>query len=125
MRLAGGHSYWSADIATGQSRLKPGSSSFEQRERRGLRAGQLIHPALPGRLIRAPAEKPGPVPESAAGKMIVLDFQHEFGRQWLPLPRALCAPAAWSARCLTGKSWRLDQFLESRSQLLFLLCGEA
>src|SRR5687768_9776702 len=58
---------------------------------------QLIHPALPGRLVRAPAEQAGAVAEAVAGHLIVEYFDHQLGLERLPLGRSRGGPSAGAA----------------------------
>src|SRR2546421_13020377 len=53
----------------------------------------LLQRALSARLVRTPAQERRSVTEAPGGEMVVGDFDHEPGHEWLPLGRALRAPA--------------------------------
>src|SRR5689334_8407749 len=60
---------------SGTSPCAPAEGHGDHLGRGGLGL-DLIHPALPGRLVRTPAHEAGPVPEAAAGDVVVADLRH-------------------------------------------------
>src|SRR3546814_14988827 len=78
---------------------------------------ELLHPALSRRLVRAPAQQAGSVPESIARDLVVGHFDDELRLQRLPLAASLGAPAAGAAGRTAREAGRRDQRLESLRQL--------
>src|ERR1051326_1143823 len=76
----------------------------------------LIEGALPRQLVGPPAEERSPVAEAFAAYMIVLDLDHQLGRERLPLRGACGAPAAGASRRPSGESGRPNQLLEPSRQ---------
>src|SRR5262249_23299618 len=72
----------------------------------------LIHRALLGRLVRAPAQQARAVAKTPAAEVIEGDFDHQLGGERLPFAGALGRPAARPARRVAGEAGRLDQALE-------------
>jgi hypothetical protein len=62
-----------------------------------------------GQLVGAPTQKFSAVPESIAGEVIVLHFNHQLWFYRLPLRRSLGAPSAWPSGRIAGETRRLDQ----------------
>ena len=60
----------------------------------------LFHRALTRRFVRPPSQDPCAVPKSAAGKMIVGNFDHDFRVDRFPFAAAICAPT-------TRATWRI------------------
>ena len=81
----------------------------------------LLKRALTRFFVGSPTHELGPVAEAIAGDVIETNFDDEFWSQRLPFPRSLCAPAAWPARSLSGKTWRLAQRFEPSRQRLALV----
>ncbi len=63
--------------------------------------------------------------EAAAGKVVVLNFTHQFELKRLPLSRAFCAPATRASGSMSGKTGAADQRLDDFPQVLALLGIEA
>src|SRR3546814_3858607 len=78
---------------------------------------ELLHPALSRRLVRAPAQQAGSVPESIARDLVVGHFDDELRLQRLPLAASLGAPAAGAAGRTAREAGRRDQRLASLRQL--------
>src|SRR6266480_1697948 len=86
-------------------------SSLQQRDGLTFAMFYLIHCALARRFVRAPAQKSCAVPESAAGEMIVGNFNDNLWIDGLPFASALCAPATRSSRGVACESrWFLQRF---------------
>jgi len=81
----------------------------------------LIERALLGLFVRTPAQKLRPMPKAAAGEVVVLHFDDEFGGERLPFGRALGGPAAGTTGRVAGKTRRLDQYLELLCQRRLLV----
>src|SRR3546814_11662834 len=84
---------------------------------------ELLHPALSRRLVRAPAQQAGSVPESIARDLVVGHFDDELRLQRLPLAASLGAPAAGAAGRTAREAGRRDQRLESLRQLRSIGAG--
>jgi hypothetical protein len=68
----------------------------------------LIHRALLRIFIGSPSNNFRPVPEAAAGKMIVGNFDDNIRSHWFPLAGAFGAPTARAARCVASESRRFS-----------------
>ncbi len=90
-------------------------------------ASQLIHPALSRGLIRAPAQEPGAMTESASCDGVKGDFDNQFRTERLPGCRAFGTPATWSTGGVSSEAGRLNQCLEfgQKSPALFGLKARA
>src|SRR5256885_7310289 len=86
--------------------------AFEQTQRGAASLRDLVHRALPGRLIRTPPNQARAMSKSAASEMVVTNLDHELRLKWFPFGRAFGAPATRTARRLARESGRLDQGLE-------------
>ena len=73
----------------------------------------LIHGALPRRLVRAPAQQRAAVPEPAAAYLVVADLDDQLRRERLPFAGTLGAPAAGAARRAPGEARRFAQRLQA------------
>src|SRR6185312_17258477 len=86
----------------------------------------LLHGALFRLLVRTPAQKFCPVPETSTREVIVLELAHQFGLQRKPFCIAgVARPAAGTARSLAGKPFATHKWLQNRLQLLALFPGKA
>src|SRR5215467_7306528 len=112
--------------------MDPPSVALEQLRRR--RAGpsstrDLVHRALPGLLVRSPAEEARAMPKSSTREVIVADFGHQPRLEGFPLRRPLRAPSAGTAGGTSRESGRLHERAEPGQKLLSLRCrkpgGEA
>jgi len=63
------------------------------------------------------------VTKAVTSKMVIPNFNHEFGLHGLPLRRPPGGPSAWAARRVTGKSGRCDELLELDRQRFLLVAG--
>src|SRR2546423_8101504 len=86
--------------------------ALKQRERFAFAAADLAHRALLRRFVLSPAQNFCAVSKSAAGKMIVGDFDHDLWIDRLPFTAAFRAPAARPSRRVAGESRRFSPRLQ-------------
>ena len=72
----------------------------------------LFHRALTRRFVRPPSQDPCAVPKSAAGKMIVGNFDHDFRVDGFPCAAAIRAPTTRATWRIASESGRFFQSLE-------------
>src|SRR3954468_11109945 len=87
-------------------------------------SGELLERALRRRLVGAPAQKFGAVPEAIPGDVIEADLDHQLRTQRLPLAAAFGTPAARTAGRLAGKSGRLAQRFQPLGQCAAVVIGD-
>src|SRR5262245_18221513 len=94
--------------------------SYQQLGQVRLLLRDLIHRALPRRLVRPPAQKFRPVAKAVAGEMIVSNFDHELRLERLPPRGAAGRPSARTAGRAAGEPGRRDELLELEGERLLL-----
>ncbi len=78
----------------------------QERDRPAFMLLHLFHGALARILVRAPPKESCAVSKTAAGEMIVRDFDDNLGRDRFPFAAALCAPTARaSGRVASETGW--------------------
>ena len=77
---------------------------LHERERFALAVLHLVHRAVARFFVRAPAKKPGAVPEPPASKVVIGNFHDYFRSNRFPFTRAVCAPTARSSWSAASKS---------------------
>jgi len=87
-------------------------SVSQKRDRLVFAMLDLVHRALARVFVRTPAQNSCAVPKSAAGKMVVSNFDDHFGRDRLPFAGAIGARAARSSGRVTGKPGWFPQTLK-------------
>src|SRR5262249_57263704 len=80
----------------------------------------LIHRALPRRLVGPPAQEFRPVAKAVPREMIVLNLDHELRLERLPLRGAAGRPSAWPAGCVAAEPGRRHEPLELEGGRFFL-----
>src|SRR6185437_8484626 len=98
---------------------------LRSRARLFARLRDLRHAALRWRLVRAPAQKFGPMAKSAAGEMVVLHLDHEHGVDRLPLARPRRAPSARAPRGSASEPGATLDCLDLRGDCGALVGAEA
>src|SRR5262249_7214814 len=83
----------------------------------------LVHGALLRQLVRAPSQELRSMAKAVTSKMVIPNFDHEFGLYGLPLRRAPGGPSARAARRVAGESGRRDELLELDRQRFLVVAG--